>query len=80
MDDKYKNLREKTVFDFCDDPEILEKADVSCDKEDYNQYNFFGKAINFLELAYVLNDKTLKRETEKQFPEELARLRAQFNE
>ena len=34
MDDKYKNLREKTVFDFCDDPEIWRKRMVITHRKD----------------------------------------------
>lgn len=83
MCDKYKNLRDKTVFDFCNDPKLLEEIVETTNKQEY----IFGLWVMEAERARAIadfaersNDKELLAAVEKEFGKELSNYEATFNE
>lgn len=82
----YIDLRSKTIFDVCNDDEILSKTlghDVppKDDRDMYARVTWNGNmtyiALSFISLAEVLGDERLEKEVERQFEDEL---QAYFNE
>lgn len=83
--DKYDDLHSKTIFDFCDDMEVIKKLNI------YLIIEYFGKdkyielrkneplnnAIDLDELSWALHDPMLRTQVNLQFAKELA---AHFNE
>ena len=87
--DKYKDLRNKTIFDFCDDKEILEDITAFYNKAEYLEYinDYSGEksmlrilAEDFLQLAFEIDDKMLEKEVRRQFPKEIKEYEAMFYE
>lgn len=81
----YKNLKGKTVFDFCTDETVLEKVlpfiPLGVDRakylKDYWAENPAQHAFSFIDLAEETKDEELKQEAERQFAEDLSKY---FNE
>jgi hypothetical protein len=86
MEKKYENLRQKTVFDFCDDPKIIgavfdgfapdDKAFLIelCKRRPIEQ------ARSLVYFAEIVKNKELQTAIEEEFDEELKEYRASFNE
>lgn len=81
----YKNLKGKTVFDFCTDETVLEEvlpfipSGIDRDQylKDYWAENPAQHAFSFIDLAEGIKDDELAKEAERQFAKELS---AYFNE
>ena len=81
----YKNLKNKTVFDFCNDKTVLEEvlpfipSGVDRDQylKDYWVENPAQHAFSFIDLAEQIKDEELAKEAERQFEKELSEY---FNE
>ena len=74
----YKNLRQKTVFDLCDDTELLHKLnplfpDIETKEEWIDSYsdNPVRCAFNLIDLADMTNDLGLRKAVEKEWQSEL---------
>lgn len=75
----YSNLKNKTVFDFCNDETLLEEVlppipdgyDRDRYLKDYWDTNPHQLALAFVDLAELMGDKKLLQEAEKQFSKEL---------
>lgn len=62
----YSDLRNKTIFDFTDDPKIIEEIIVS--KEDYfERLTPKIRYYSFADLAEITNNKALRDAAEEQF-------------
>lgn len=73
------DLRNKTAFDFTNDPEILEAIDLDIDNKEYF-INFalpVAKAFSILDYAEYIGDKQLFSAVEKEFEKEFSEF---FNE
>lgn len=68
----YSNLKEKTIFDFCNDAEMIEDLVVS--REDFfrnlKNYPLYNAHI-LIEYAEITNNKKLLRAVLKQYEQEL---------
>lgn len=81
----YSNLKNKTVFDFTNDPNVLDEilpfipSRVDRDQylKDYWQQNPWQLAFSFIDLAELTGDEELKKQAQGQFEKELAEY---FNE
>ncbi len=89
--DKYDNLRNKTIFDICDNKEILKRIYTSIKSEYMERLNFLVqhgenkvmyrvKAEDFMELADITNDKQLRQAVKKYYPSEVRSINEMFNE
>ena len=74
----YKNLRQKTVFDLCDDTELLHKLnplfpDIETKEEWIDSYsdNPVRCAFDLIDLADMTNDLGLRKAVEKEWQSEL---------
>ena len=74
----YKNLRQKTVFDLCDDTELLHKLnplypDIETKEEWIDSYkeNPVNQAFDFIDLADMTKNLTLRDAVEKEWGKEL---------
>lgn len=69
----YRNLKEKTIFDFCNDAEMIEDLVVS--REDFfrnlKNYPLYNAHI-LIEYAEITNNKKLLQAVLKQYKKELA--------
>lgn len=69
----YSNLKEKTIFDFCNDAEMIEDLVVS--REDFfrnlKNYPLYNAHI-LIEYAEITNNKKLLQAVLKQYKKELA--------
>jgi hypothetical protein len=79
MDYNNLDLRNRTVFDFTNDPEILEAIDIDvAEKDDYiNTTLPIAKAFGIYDYAEYIQDKKLMAAVKKEFETEFA---AFFNE
>ncbi len=84
----YSNLRQKTVFDFCDDPKILGEV-FACHETILEMTDFLKEhckkfpieqARSFDYFAEITNNRELKNAVEKEFKNELEEYYASFNE
>ena len=73
----YKNLRQKTVFDLCDDAELLHKLnplfpDIETKEEWIDSYKEkpVNKAFDSLDLADMTNNLDLRKAVEKEWEKE----------
>lgn len=80
----YKNLRQKTVFDLCDDTELLHKLNplypkIRTKEQWVNSYkeNPMRQVFDFLDFADMTNNLDLREVIEKEWEKEL---NAFFNE
>lgn len=68
----YSNLKNKTVFDFCKDEQMI--ADLVVSKEDFfrdlKEYPLLNAHV-LIEYAELTNNKSLLQEVEKQYQKEL---------
>ena len=68
----YSNLKEKTIFDFCNDAEMIEDLVVS--REDFfrnlKNYPLYNAHI-LIEYAEITNNKKLLQAVLKQYKQEL---------
>ncbi len=68
----YTNLKEKTIFDFCNDEQII--ADLVVSKEDFfrdlKEYPLYNAHV-LIEFAELTNNKDLLQAVEKQYKKEL---------
>ena len=82
--EKYKNLRSKTVFDFCNDAALLEEiTECSSVEEHLEQISISAydeRAIAFLELATTTKNKALEAAVRREFAKELKSYEDSFNE
>ncbi len=74
----YKNLRQMTVFDLCDDIELLHKLnplfpDIETKEEWMDSYskNPVRCAFNLIDLADMTNNFDLRKAVEKEWTKEL---------
>ena len=74
----YENLRQITVFDLCDDVEMLHKLnplfpDIETKEEWINSYltKPVNKAFDFIDLADITNNLDLRDAVEKEWEKEL---------
>lgn len=68
------SLRNKTAFDFTDDPEILKAIDLDIDDKEYF-INFalpVAKAFSILDYAEYIGDKQLISAIKKEFKKEFS--------
>lgn len=67
----YTNLKEKTIFDFTDDPQII--ADLVVSKEDFlrdvKEYPLLNAHV-LIEYAELTNNKDLLQAVKKQYKKE----------
>lgn len=88
MEKKYENLRQKTVFDFCDDPKILQQIfwDYGYTPEKKNalrkicEESITDKAVSFEDLADITENEELQKAVESEFKEILKEYHSVFNE
>jgi hypothetical protein len=74
----YSNLRDKTIFDFTDDPVILEELVSTTDKDSFLKgLTTDGRVFSLLDYAEYIQDKEMIAAVEKEFELEIA---AFFNE
>jgi len=75
----YSDLHNKTIFDFCDNDEILIKVEYALSCFDKSQWYRFKEEYlqdhtkqmwSLLKLAKLIGDKKLYKETKKQFAHE----------
>lgn len=72
------NLRNKTIFDFTDDPEILGELVSTPDKNTYLKgLTPAGRAFGLIDYAEYVQDERMIKAVEKEFEAELS---AFFNE
>lgn len=72
------NLRNKTIFDFTDDPEIIGELVSTTDKEKFLEgLTPVGRAFSLLGYAEYIQDEKMIKAVEKEFKAELS---ATFNE
>lgn len=68
----YTNLKEKTIFDFTDDPQII--ADLVVSKEDFmrdvEEYPLYNAHV-LIDYAELINDAKLLSAVETQYKKEL---------
>ena len=68
----YSNLKNKTIFDFCKDEQMI--ADLVVSKEDFfrdlKEYPLLNAHV-LIEYAELTNNKSLLQEVEKQYQKEL---------
>lgn len=77
---KYDDLHNKTIFDFCDDPEVIQKLDAHFYIEEYGKEKYiesckrepFNNAMDLDELGLLMGDYELRYHVELQFAKELA--------
>lgn len=77
MEKKYENLRQKTVFDFCDDPKILQQVfwDYGYTPEEKAvlkkicEESITDKAVSFEDLADITENEDLRKAVESEFKE-----------
>ena len=69
----YRNLKEKTIFDFCKDAEMIEDLVVSREDffRDLKEYPLYNAHI-LIEYAEITNNKKLLQAVLKQYKKELA--------
>ena len=78
MDVDYSDLRNKTIFDFTNDPVILEELVSTTDQDSFlNGLTTVGRAFSLLDYAEYIRDKKMIVAVKKEFKSELA---AFFNE
>ena len=69
----YSNLKSKTIFDFCDDEEMLDDQ-IIISKEEYlkqiKEYPLYD-ARTLIEFAELTNNKKLLQAVKSQYKEEL---------
>lgn len=76
----YTNLRDKTIFDFCTDKDILENIAIFTDKEEYLKLSESCVDVrwkNILAFAEYSGNKELEYAVRNEFAEEISAL---FNE
>lgn len=82
--EKYKNLRNKTVFDFCDDKVLLEEITECTTVEEHLEMisisAYDERALAFLELARITKNKVLESAVNIEFADELKAYEDSFNE
>lgn len=73
----FKNLRQMTVFDLCDDIELLHKLnplfpDIETKEEWIDSYKEkpVNKAFDFIDLADMTNNLDLRKAVEKEWEKE----------
>lgn len=72
------NLRNKTIFDFTDEPKILDELVSTTDKETYLKgLTPEGRAFGLIDYAEYIQDAEMLKAVEKEFDTELS---AFFNE
>lgn len=69
----YRNLKEKTIFDFCNDAEMIDDLVVSREDffRDLKNYPLYNAHI-LIEYAEITNNKKLLQAVLKQYKKELA--------
>ncbi|MBP9017630.1 MAG: hypothetical protein KBG17_07820 [Paludibacteraceae bacterium] len=66
------NLRNKTIFDFTDDPEIIGELVSTLDEEIFLKgLTPEGRALSLVDYAEYIHDDELKKAVEKEFGAEL---------
>lgn len=82
--EKYQNLRNKTVFDFCDDKALLEEITECTTVEEHLEMISIAiydeRARAFAELARITKNKSLESAVNLEFAKELESYDAFFNE
>ena len=76
----YTDLRNKTIFDFCTDEDVLDDLVGITDKEEYLHSLSYSEAARWLNLLYFAEysgNKELEKAVREEFKEEIRRL---FNE
>lgn len=77
-----KNLKGKTIFDFCDKADVLQEV-TAFGKTEYLELFSNDKqriAVDLLTLAELTKDKALKSSVEYEYAKALSSYRKQFNE
>ncbi len=77
---KYDNLHEKTIYDFTDNPKIIEQITLGSSKSDYLQNikdNPENNGFDLKELAELTGNKELAEAVDKQYKDDFAKF---FNE
>lgn len=72
----YSDLKNKTIFDFCDNQEIIDEI-VVIGKDAYLAYVKLDPSLNALHLmeyAQRINDRALEIQVKTQFKKELAEM------
>ncbi len=81
---KYNNLRNKTVFDYCDDAALLEEITECSSVEEHLEMikvsAYDERALAFLELARITKNKALGAAVRREFAKELKAYEDSFNE
>jgi hypothetical protein len=81
---KYQNLRNKTVFDFCDDKVLLEEITECTTVEEHLEMiriaTYDERARAFSELARITKNKSLESAVNIEFAKELESYDAFFDE
>lgn len=82
--EKYQNLRNKTVFDFCDDKVLLEEITECTTVEEHlgmiSIATYDERARAFAELARITKNKSFESAVNLEFAKELEAYDAFFNE
>lgn len=82
--EKYQNLRNKTVFDFCDGRVLLEEITECTTVEEHLEMisiaTYDERARAFFELARITENKSLESAVNIEFAKELESYDAFFNE
>ena len=82
--EKYKNLRSKTLFDFCNDAALLEEiTECSSVEEHLEQISiatYDERARALFELARITKNKALEAAVRREFAKELKAYEDSFNE
>ncbi len=77
---KYDNLHEKTIYDFTDNPKIIEQITLGSSKSDYLQNikdNPENNGFDLKELAELTGNKELAEAVDEQYKDDFANF---FNE
>lgn len=77
---KYDNLHKKTIYDFTDNPSIIEQITLGSSKPDYLQNikdNPENNGFDLAELAELTGNKELAEAVRKQYKDDFANF---FNE
>ncbi len=76
---KYDNLRNRTIYDFCDDPKILEEIAIIPKAKFLELLNDapIQNGFSLLQLAEMTDNKELEKAVEKEYKEDFE---AFFNE
>lgn len=71
----YKNLHQKTIFDFCDDPKIIKRMGYHLLPKEMMVNHFLKNpdvnGIAIISLAEITHNKDLKNAASEQFKDEM---------